>query len=110
MLFINMEDFFSKANEALYIDREEEKALAARITNGDEEAKEILLKSSLRLVAAMVRRAPENIRTLQTVYACMAVAQKGVETYDPQKSNQPLSRYLSWRLRQCVTRCIADHT
>ena len=108
MLFINVEDFFAQVSAIPRISREDEKALARQMAAGDEAARESLVRGYLFLAAAHVRRAPSRIQTLQTVYACVAAVEQGVDRFDFQQDGETFLHHLSWRLRQCVTRCIAE--
>ncbi len=106
MLFTDTEDFFASARAARLPDREDEKDLAKRMSNGDESAREALIIGHLPFVASYVRRAPKEIRSLHTVYACIAELEAGVDSFDFQQDGEPFTHHLSWRLRQCITRCL----
>ena len=108
MLFISLEDFFNQASAIPRLTREEEKLLAQRMAEGDEAARETLVRSHFPYVAAVIRRAPGEIRTLRTVYACISEVEKGVNSFNFLQDSEPFIHHLSWRLRQCITRCIAD--
>lgn len=110
MLFISLEDFLAKAGTIPRLSRDEEKALAQRMNAGDEAARQALVRSYLPFVAARIRQAPREIRTLHTVYACITAMQKGVDSFNFLQDSETFSHHLSWRLRQCITRCIADRT
>jgi len=108
MLFISVDDFLAKVNAAPRLTPEEEKSLAYCILDGDDSAQQTLLQSYIPLVASFVRRAPTEIRTLHTVYACIDAVKKGMEHFNFLQSNRPFAHYVNWHLRQCITRCIAD--
>ena len=108
MLFISIEDFITKANTIPRLSREEEKAIVLRMIDGDEEAKDKLIYSSLPSVAFHVRRAPENIRTLNTVYACIDALEKAIDRFDFLQDSETFAHHLSGCLRQCITKCIAN--
>ena len=107
MLFISTEDFFNQAKALPPLSREEEQLLAKQMAQ-DPAAREQLIRSYLPHVASYVRRAPKDLQTLQTVYACLATLEKGVDSFHFQQEQETFSHHLSWRLRQCITRCIAD--
>ncbi|MBQ9859089.1 MAG: hypothetical protein IJO76_00220 [Clostridia bacterium] len=90
MLFVSVEDFLSQVKGIPPLSREEERELGR-------------LKA-----AAYVRRAPREIRTLHTVYACIAALEQGVERFNFLQDGETFTHHLSWRLRQCLTRCIAE--
>lgn len=108
MLFVSAEDFFEQVRAIPPLTRGEEQALAARKDGGDEAARRRLIEGHLPLVAAVIRRAPPALHTLATVYACIAAMEKGVDGFDFAQDGETFAHHLSWRLRQCITRCIAD--
>ena len=108
MLFISAEDFFGKVKAIPPLTREEERALAARKDSGDEAARRRLVEGYLPFVAAVIRRAPQAEQTLDTVYACVVALEKGVDGFNFAQDSETFAHHLSWRLRQCITRCIAD--
>ena len=108
MIFISVEDFLTKANTIPRLNRSEERALAIRMIDGDDEAKKKLIYSYLPSVAFHVRRAPENIRTLNTVYACIDALEKAIDRFDFLQDSETFAHHLSWCLRQCITKCIAN--
>ncbi len=108
MLFINAEDFFSRAAKYTRMTREEEKCCARNMAQGDTDARKKLIQSYYPQVAAQVRKAPKELQTLQTVYCCIASLEKGVDNFDFQQNGETFAHHLSWRLRQCIVRCIAE--
>lgn len=107
MLFISTEDFFVHAKELPLITQEEERLLAQQMGQ-DPAARERLIRSYLPYVAGYIRRMPKDLQTLQTVYACLDTLEKGVDSFNFQQDQEKFSHHLSWRLRQCITRCIAE--
>ena len=107
MLFVSTEDFFARAKEMPRITREEERQLARQMGQ-DPAARDRLICSYIPSVAGCICRAPENVQNLQTVYACLDTLEKGVDSFDFQQDHESFSHHLSWRLRQCITRCIAQ--
>lgn len=108
MLFVSVEDFFSQVQKLPRLSREEEIVFAQQMASGDPLAREALIRGYLYMAAAYVRRAPENIRTLSTAYACVAAVKKGVDSFHFLQEGETFTHHLSWRLRQCITRCIAE--
>lgn len=107
MLFVSAEDFFAQAKNIPQITREEERLLAQRLGQ-DPAAREGLIRGYLPYVANYIRRTSKDLQTLQTVYACLDTLEKGVDSFNFQQDGESFSHHLSWRLRQCITRCIAD--
>ena len=108
MLYITIEDFYAQAESAVHLTREQERACAAAMAAGDTDARRRLIQSYLPYVASAIRRAPADIRTLHTVYAAIAALEKAVDTFRFQQEGETFAHHLSWRLRQCLTRCIAE--
>ncbi len=108
MLFISVEDFLTQVSAIPRLSREEEKNLAQRMAAGDSAAREALVRGYLFMAAATIGRAPQNIRTLRTVYACIDAIEKGVDGFHFLQDGETFMHHLSWRMRQCITRCIAD--
>ena len=108
MLFVSVEDFFKQTEEIPRLTNGEERALAAQMRAGDRSAREALVRQYLPFAAAQVRRAPATVRTLHTVYACIAEVEKGGDGFDFSQNGETFVHHLSWRLRQCITRCIAE--
>ena len=107
MLFINAEDFFTQAAKMSRLSREEERRLAEEMPQ-NADAREQLLRSYYPMVAGYVQRMPENLRTLKSVYICLESLEKGVDSFNFLQDRESFAHHLSWRLRQCITRCIAE--
>ena len=107
MLFISMDDFIKKADTAQR-SSESEKELAVKMKNGDPHARSAMLARYLPLVSALVKHAPSDVQTLQTVYKCMSVLEKSIDSFDFFGTGESFTHYLSMRLRQCIVKCIAD--
>ena len=108
MFFISVEDFLIRAESIECLRKGEEKVLAQRMADGDASARDMLIKSHLRLVAAHVRRVPQRKRTLNTVYKCITEVEKGVDSFNFQQDGETFAHHLGWRLRQCIVRCLAE--
>ena len=108
MLFISVEDFFSKAQSVNKLSRDDEKYYSEKKDNGDIEAREKIVKSYLPLVASYIRRSPKEIQTLETIYSCVRSLEKGVDSLNFIQDSETFTHHLSWRLRQCITRCLVD--
>jgi hypothetical protein len=109
MLFVSVADFYAEAEKSSRLTREEEKQYA-RAMEHDPAARDKLRCSYLPQVAAQIRHAPREIQTLKTVYACLATLEKGVDGFNFLQDSESFSHHLSWRLRQCVTRCLAEQS
>lgn len=91
---------------------EEERELAKRIEMGDEEAKNILMRSNLRLVVTFAKkyvgRSP-NLTLLDLIQEGNLGLYKAVEKYDFSKGYK-FSTYACWWIRQGITRALADQS
>lgn len=109
MLFLNTQDFLIQAKSAPRFTREEEKQLA-REAKEDPAARSRLIRSYYPFVAAWVRRAPKKLQTLRLVYTYLAGLEKSVDQFNFQQDSEPFTHHLSWRMRQCLTRVLADRS
>jgi len=88
---------------------EEEIALALRIEQGDEEAKQRLAEANLRLVVSIARRyVGRGMLFLDLIQEGNMGLIKAVEKFDYRKGFK-FSTYATWWIRQAITRSIADH-
>ena len=108
MLYVTIEDFYAGAGEATRLTREQEKACATAMAQGDTDARQRLIQSYLPMVAAAIRRAPQQIQTLHTVYAAISTLERGIDDFNFQEEGETFAHHLSWRLRQCLVRCLVD--
>lgn len=108
MLFMKTEDFFNHVAGLSRITREEEKRCAQSMAQGDPDAREKLIQNYLPQVAAHVRRLPKSLQTLRTIYGCIVALEKGVDSFNFLQDSESFSHHLSWRLRQCTTRCLVE--
>jgi RNA polymerase primary sigma factor len=88
--------------------REEERELARRKDEGDEEAKKRLIESNLRLVMAITRNYTRaNVPLLDLIQEGNLGLIRAVEKFD-YKLGYKLSTYATWWIRQAITRALAD--
>ena len=90
------------------LDTETELKLAERMANGDAEAKDILVKSNLRLVVSIAKRyVGRGMFFLDLIQEGNLGLMKAVEKFDYTKGYK-FSTYATWWIRQAITRAIAD--
>jgi RNA polymerase primary sigma factor len=94
------------------INAQTEKDLAKRIMNGDGEARNILVRSNLRLVVSIakkyVNRSPD-LTLLDLIQEGNLGLFKAVDKFDYSKGFK-FSTYATWWIRQAITRALADQS
>lgn len=90
------------------LDAEQEVALAKRIEEGDELAKQELAEANLRLVVSIAKRyVGRGMSFLDLIQEGNMGLMKAVEKFDYEKGFK-FSTYATWWIRQAITRAIAD--
>jgi len=87
---------------------DEELRLSMAIANGDEEAKNILAESNLRLVVSIAKRyVGRGLLFLDLIQEGNIGLMKAVDKFDYDKGYK-FSTYATWWIRQAITRALAD--
>lgn len=93
------------------INAEQEKELAARIEEGDEEARKAMTEANLRLVVSVAKRyvGGSGMTLLDLIQEGNLGLLKAVEKFDYHRGFK-FSTYAMWWIRQSITRAIADQS
>ncbi len=90
----------------------EERDLARRVMEGDEEAKNLLARSNLRLVVSIAKRyigRSPDLTLLDLIQEGNIGLFKAVDKFDYTKGYK-FSTYATWWIRQAITRALADQS
>lgn len=90
----------------------EERELAKRILNGDEEARKRFIQANLRLVVSIAKRyvnRSANLGILDLIQEGNIGLSRAVDKFD-YKRGFKFSTYATWWIRQAITRALADQS
>jgi len=92
------------------LDKEEEVELSRRSMTGDEQARERLIRSNLRLVVKIAYEYKDfGVNIMDLVCEGNVALIRAIERYDPDKGAK-LSSYAAWWIRHAMKRFIATHS
>lgn len=104
----SMKIYLKEIGKIPLLSKQEELEIAKRISEGDEEAKQILIESNLRLVVSIARKyARKEMPILDLIQEGTLGLIKAAEKFDYTKGFK-FSTYATWWIRQAITRAIAD--
>lgn len=105
-----IQTYLKEIGHTPFLTPEEEKELAKRIEQGDEEAKKKMAQANLRLVVSIAKkyvgRSP-NLTLLDLIQEGNLGLFRAVEKFDWRKGYK-FSTYATWWIRQAITRALAD--
>jgi len=90
----------------------EEKELAKRIENGDEESRRRFIQANLRLVVSIAKRYANrspNLSLLDLIQEGNIGLSRAVDKFDYRRGFK-FSTYATWWIRQAITRALADQS
>ena len=98
--------YIHNINQYPLLTTEEEKNLAARIANGDEEARNRLIRGNLRLVVKIAHDFKNNGLPIQDLISEGNIGlMRAVDKFDPSKGAK-LSSYAAWWIKQAMRRAL----
>lgn len=105
----SVRDYLTAASAAPLLTAEEEIELSKRIELGDQEAKDIMICSNLRLVISIAKKylKTRSLSFLDLIQEGNLGLIKAVERYDYSKGFR-FSTYATWWIKQAITRGIDD--
>ena len=90
------------------LNADQEREIAQKMADGDEEAKEMLINSNLRLVVSIAKKyMNRGLSLLDLIQEGNIGLIKAVDKFDYTKGFK-FSTYATWWIRQAITRAIAD--
>ncbi len=100
--------YLKEIGQVPLLDNEKELVLAEQMANGDENAKQELVKANLRLVVSIAKRyVGKGMFFLDLIQEGNLGLMKAVDKFDYKKGYK-FSTYATWWIRQAITRAIAD--
>ena len=110
--FDSVQMYLREIGQYPLLNASQERELAKRILESDEEARSILARSNLRLVVSIakkyVNRSPD-LTLLDLIQEGNLGLFKAVDKFDHTKGYK-LSTYATWWIRQAITRALADQS
>jgi RNA polymerase primary sigma factor len=106
-----LDEYLRAIGQVSLLTAEQEIALAQRIEQGDESARDHLASANLRLVVSIAKRYIGTANKLplgDLIQEGNIGLLRAVEKFDWRKGNR-FSTYATWWIRQAITRAIADH-
>lgn len=107
-----VQSYLKEIGRTPLLKREEERDLAKRAGEGEEEARQKLIKANLRLVVSIAKRyinRTPHLSILDLIQEGNIGLSRAVEKFDYRKGFK-FSTYATWWIRQAITRALADQS
>ncbi len=103
-----VKSYFKDVRDIPLLTAEEEVALAQRVVAGDREAREMMIRSNLRLVISIAKRYINlGVPLSDLIEEGNIGLMRSVEKFDPSKGFR-FSTYAAWWIKQAISRAIID--
>lgn len=103
-----VERYLQEIGKVPLLSKKEERELARRIKEGDEEARERFISANLRLVVSIARRYyGYGLPLLDLIQEGNMGLLRAVERFDPEKGYK-FSTYATWWIRQAIVRALSE--
>ncbi len=106
----NVQTYLREIGRIPLLTPEQEKELAKRIDQGDEQARQKMIEANLRLVVSIAKRyigRSRNLSFLDLIQEGNIGLSKAVDKFNYKKGFK-FSTYATWWIRQAITRALAD--
>ncbi|MFA4999730.1 MAG: RNA polymerase sigma factor RpoD [Parcubacteria group bacterium] len=108
----NVQIYLKEIGKTPLLNSADEREIAKRVSQGDEEARQKLIKANLRLVVSIakryVNRSPQ-LSILDLIQEGNLGLFRAVQKFDYRKGFK-FSTYATWWIRQAITRALADYS
>ncbi len=106
----NVQAYLREIGKIPLLTPEEEKELAKRVAEGDEQARKKMIEANLRLVVSIAKRyigRSNNLNLLDLIQEGNIGLSRAVDKFNFKKGFK-FSTYATWWIRQAITRALAD--
>jgi len=106
----NVQSYLREIGKISLLTTEEERALAKKVDQGDEQARRKMIEANLRLVVSIAKRyigRSSNMSLLDLIQEGNIGLSKAVDKFNYKKGFK-FSTYATWWIKQAITRALAD--
>jgi RNA polymerase primary sigma factor len=106
----NVQSYLREIGKISLLTPEEERALAKKVDQGDEQARRKMIEANLRLVVSIAKRyigRSSNMNLLDLIQEGNIGLSKAVDKFNYRKGFK-FSTYATWWIKQAITRALAD--